>query len=192
MTSDWSLVKIETASRLAALACVALLLVATQALSSAEAYKQNAQGLEKEFEGFLKAYHKGDDKGMDESFRVFHLPKSKEWFENSFAPEDAAKLEADYDARLGGAENALIESMNVAGAGSGFRLRCEPSGLPVAGKSPGSAGGMQPLEAIPVEQFILEFESTKSLKKFRVVANFVYIDGAYRFVGGSGAPFWVR
>ena len=192
MTSDWSLVKIETASRLAALACVALLLVATQALSSAEAYKQNAQGLEKEFEGFLKAYHKGDDKGMDESFRVFHLPKSKEWFENSFAPEDAAKLEADYDAQLGGAENALIESMNVAGAGSGFRLRCEPSGLPVAGKSPGSAGGMQPLKAIPVEQFILEFESTKSLKKFRAVANFVYIDGAYRFVGGSGAPFWVR
>ena len=51
---------------------------------------------------------------------------------------------------------------------------------------------MQPLKAIPVEQFILEFESTKSLKRFRVVANFVYIDGAYRFVGGGGAPLWVR
>ena len=191
MRSGWSLVNIETASRLAALACVALLLVGTQMLSSAEAYKQNAQGLEKEFAGFLKAYHKGDDKGMDESFRVFHLPKSKEWFENSFSPEDAAKLEADYDAQLGRAENSLIESMNVADAGSGFRLRCEPSGLPIAGKSPGSAGGMQPLKTIPVEQFILEFESTKSLKKFRVVANFVYIDGAYRFVGGRGAPFWV-
>ena len=192
MTSVWSLVKTETASSLAALACVALLLVSTQVLSSAEAYKQNAQGLEKEFEGFLKAYHKGDDKGMDESFRVFHLPKSKEWFENSFSPEDAAKLEADYDAQLGAAENSFIESMNLADAGSGFRLRCEPSGLPVAGKSPGSAGGMQPLKAIPVEQFILEFESTKSLKKFRVVANFVYVDGAYRFVGGGGAPLWVR
>jgi hypothetical protein len=185
-------VKIATASRLAAVACVALLFVGTQLLSSAETYKQNAQGLEKEFEGFLKAYHKGDDKGMDESFRVFHLPNSKEWFESSFSPEDAAKLQADYDTQLSGAENSFIESMNVADAGSGFRLRCEPSGLPVAGKGPGSAGGIQPLKAIPVEQFILEFESTKSQKKFRVVANFVYIDGAYRFVGGGGAPLWVR
>jgi hypothetical protein len=192
MASDWSLVKMEAASRLAALACLTLLLVGAQLLSSAETYKQNAQGLEKEFEAFLKAYRKGDDKGMDESFRVFRLPKSKEWFESRFSEEDAAKLEADYDTQLSGAENSFIELMNAADGGGGFRLRCEPSELPVAGKGPGSAGGMQPLKAIPVEQFILEFESTKSQKKFRLVANFVFVDGAYRFVGGGGAPLWVR
>ena len=39
---------------------------------------------------------------------------------------------------------------------------------------------------------MLEFVSTKSQKKFRLVANFVFIDGAYRFVGGGGAPLWVK
>ncbi len=56
-----------------------LLAVPLQRVAAApnpETYRQNAQGLEKQFESFLKAYQKGDDKGMDESFGVFRLPKT--------------------------------------------------------------------------------------------------------------------
>jgi hypothetical protein len=47
------------------------------AASNSDSYKQNEQGLEKQFEAFLKAYQRGDDKGMDEGFAVFRLPKAQ-------------------------------------------------------------------------------------------------------------------
>src|ERR1700688_3350817 len=84
----------------------------TVATPNAETYKQNGQGLEKQFEPFLKAYQRGDDKGMDESFAVFRIPKAKEWFGNYFSAEDAAKLVSIYDREMNEAEASLIEDMN--------------------------------------------------------------------------------
>src|ERR1700688_338279 len=96
--------------------CVLLLLaVPLQRAATApnpETYKQNGQGLEKQFEPFLKAYQRGDDKGMDESFAVFRIPKAKEWFGNYFSAEDAAKLVSIYDREMNEAEASLIEDMN--------------------------------------------------------------------------------
>src|SRR6267142_5418814 len=79
----------------------------TVASPNTETYKQNEQGLEKQFEAFLKAYQRGDDKGMDEGFAVFRLPKSKEWFENHFSAEDAAKLSSVYEREVSDAEASL-------------------------------------------------------------------------------------
>ena len=67
---------------------------------NAETYKQNEHGLEKQFEAFLKAYQRCDDKGMDEGFAVFRIPKAQEWFGNHFSAEDAAKLSAVYDREM--------------------------------------------------------------------------------------------
>ena len=103
-----------------------------------ETYKQNGQGLEKQFEPFLKAYQKGDDKGMDESFGVFRFPKAKEWFGNYFSPENAAKLSSAYEREISDAESSLIEKdMNKADPGSRFpertvkRLETVPRGKTV-------------------------------------------------------------
>jgi hypothetical protein len=159
---------------------------------STEIYKQNAQGLEKQFEPFLKAFQKGDDKGMDESFGVFRFPKPKEWFGNYFSAEDAAKLVSVYDREVSDAEGSLIEDMNRADPGSRFRVRCEPRGDTGAGQGGVYAYGFRPLKPIVVEQFQLEFRSTAHDQKFRFIANFVYADGAYRFVGGGGVPFWAK
>lgn len=161
------------------------------AAPNAETYKQNAQGLEKQFEPFLKAYQHGDDKGMDEGFVLFRLPKPKEWFASYFSAEDAVRLAAAYDAEVNEGESALIEDMNLADPGSRFHVRCESRGDTGAGKPKPDEGGIQPLQTIPVEQFMLEFQSSKSGQKFRLIANFVYADGAYRFVGG-GAPLWAK
>jgi hypothetical protein len=48
------------------------------------------------------------------------------------------------------------------------------------------------VKPIPVEQFQLEFRSSSHDQKFMFIANFVYMDGAYRFVGGGGVPFWAK
>jgi hypothetical protein len=187
------LVKEKTLQFCLALFFVLLLLLATPlqrvaTAASAETYKQNAQGLEKQFESFLKAYQRGDDKGMDEGFAVFRFPKPKEWFWSNFSPEDAVQLNAEYDAQVIEAESALIQDMNLSDPGSRFHVRCEANGT-VQGR-PGD--GFEPLKPIPVEQFRFEFHSSNHGQKFTFVANFVYADGAYRFAGGGGVPFWAK
>jgi hypothetical protein len=164
----------------------------TIATPNAETYKKNEQGLEKQFEPFLKAYQKGDDRGMDESFAAFRIPKAKEWFGNYFSGEDAAKLSLAYDREVSEAESSLIEDLNRSDAGSRFRLRCEPRGDSVAGQVGSGGYGFRPLKSIAVEQFRLEFRSTSHNQKFSFIADFVYVDGAYRFVGGGGAAFWAK
>ena len=157
-----------------------------------ETYKQNEDGLAKEFEQFLKAYQRGDDKGMDESFAVFRLPKAQEWFGDHFSAEDAAKLVATYDREISEAESSLIEDMNRADPGSRFRVRCELRGDSATGQDSSGGYGFRPLKPIAVEQFRLEFRSGSHDQKFSFIANFVYVDGAYRFVGGGGVAFWAK
>lgn len=175
-----------------ALFCALALQMQCAAMPGVETYKQNEQGLEKQFEAFLKAYQKGDDKRMDESFGVFRLPKSKEWFGNYFPPEDAAKLSSAYDREVSEAESSLIEDMNRADPGSRFRVRCELRGDSAAGQDSSGGYGFRPLKPVAVEQFRLEFRSGSHDQKFSFIANFVYADGAYRFVGGGGAAFWAK
>jgi len=159
--------------------------------SAGDTYKQNEQGLEKQFDAFLKAYHKGDDKGMEEGFAVFRIPKAKEWFADHFSAEDAAQLSGAYDKQVTDAQNSLIDDLNTADPGSKFHLRCESRGEVASGTGKGGSGGIQPVKPVQVEQFVMEFVSGNG-KKFLFIANFVYLDGAYRFVGGGGGPFWVK
>jgi len=164
----------------------------TAATPNAETYKKNEQGLEKQFEAFLKAYQRGDDKGMDEGFAVFRLPKEKEWFGSYFSAEDAAKLVTTYDREMSEAEASLIEDMNKADPGSRFRVRCEARGESPAGQESAGGYGFKPVKPIAVEQFRLEFRSGSHDQKFSFIANFIYADGAYRFVGGGGVAFWAK
>ena len=173
----------------------ALLAVPLQRAATApgpDTYKQNEQGLEKQFEAFLKAYQRGDDKGMDEGFAVFRLPKSKEWLENHFSAEDAAKLSSVYEREVSDAEASLIEDMNKADPASRFRARCEARGESPAGQESAGGYGFKPVKPITVEQFRLEFRSGSHDQRFSFIANFVYVDGAYRFVGGGGVAFWAK
>lgn len=157
-----------------------------------ETYKQNEQGLEKQFEAFLKAYQRGDDRGMDEGFALFRLPKSQEWFGTYFSAEDAAKLSSVYEREVSDAEASLIEDMNKADPGSKYRVRCEARGESPAGQESAGGYGFKPVKAIAVEQFRLEFRSGSHDQKFSFISNFVYVDGAYRFVGGGGVAFWAK
>jgi hypothetical protein len=164
----------------------------TVASPNTETYKQNEQGLEKQFEAFLKAYQRGDDKGMDEGFALFRVPKAKEWFGEHFSAEDAAKLSSLYEREVSDAEASLIEDMNKSDPGSRFRVRCEARGDGGAGQGSTGGYGFKPVKPIAVEQFRLEFRSGSHDQKFSFIANFVYSDGAYRFVGGGGVAFWAK
>jgi hypothetical protein len=116
--------------------------------------------------------------------------KAKEWFAGHFSAEDAAQLDTSYGKQVTDAQNALIEDMNTADPGSKFHVRCESRGVVASGTGKAGGSGIQPVKPVQVEQFVMEFLSGNG-KKFLFLANFVYEDGAYRFVGGGGGPFWV-
>lgn len=166
---------------------VALATGSNRALAG-ETFKQNETGLAKELEGFLKAYHKGDDTGMDQEFSVFRIPKPKEWFAEHFSREDAAQLSAAYAQKVTDAQNSLIEDMNRAGAGNKYSVHCEARGDVASGSDKDNS--IHPVKPVRVEQFVMEFQAYSTRDKFLFMANFVYLDGAYRFVGGGGGPFW--
>ena len=155
-----------------------------------ETYKQSPDGLAKEFEPFLKAYHKGDDAGMEQAFSTFRIPNAKEWFAGHFSAEDVGRLNGAYGQQATDAMNSLIEDLNRAGAGDKFALRCEARGDVAAGSGKGDT--IQPVKPVRVEQFLLEFHASSTRVKFLFLANFVYVEGAYRFVGGGGAPLWAK
>ena len=171
---------------------VVMTLVLCAASPAGETYKQDGQGLAKEFEPFLRAYHKGDDKGMDETFGAFRIPNAKEWFAAHFSVEDAERLNAAYGRQVLDAQNSLIEDMNQAGAGNKYSVHCEARGDVAAGTGKAGGDGVLPVKAMRVEQFVMEFQAGGTRSKFLFMANFVYVDGAYRFVGGGGGPFWVK
>ena len=169
-----------------------MLLQGALAAPAGETYKQNAQGLEKEFEGFLKAFHKGDDQGMDQAFGLLRIPNAKEWFAAHFAAEDVERLNKAYDRQVADGQGSLIEDMNRAGVGNKFSLRCEPRGDIATGTGKTGNDEALPVKPVRVEQFLLEFQAGDTRAQFMIVVNFVYVDGAYRFVGGGGAPFWAN
>jgi hypothetical protein len=164
----------------------------TATAPSPETYKQNTDGLAKQFEPFLKAYEKNDDKRMDESFGIFGFPKPKEWFEKYFSAADAEQLSASYGEQVNGAESLLIHDMNVVSPGVRFKVRCELRGEASKGQPGSEEGWIRAVKQVPVEQFQLEFRSTTVSQKFSFIANFVYLDGAYRYVGWDAAPFWAK
>ncbi len=171
---------------------VLLMLALSPLESAAETYKQDGQGLEKQFDAFLKTYHKRADTELDGAFSVFRIPNAAQWFAENFSAEDAERLSKVYGQRVSDAANSLAEDMNLADPGGKFRVHCEPRGDIKTGAAKDGSDTAAPLKPIRVEQFVMQFESTGTGRKFLFMANFVYLDGAYRFVGGGGTAFWAK
>lgn len=63
------------------------------------AYKQDAKGLEKQFEPFLRAYQKADEQAQTNAFRVFPFSDAKAWFREYFRPGNVQQLVWDVEAK---------------------------------------------------------------------------------------------
>jgi hypothetical protein len=155
-----------------------------------ETYKQNQHGLEKQFEPFLKAYSKGDLQGQDKAFVVFQFPDAKAWFGQYFQADRVEQLVWDGEAEVDSKKNVLRRMMTIVERGSRFRARCKPHSDTGTGSVRPRQSSVSPLKPVPIEQFDIEIESERTGKKFSFLGNYVYVDGAYRYVGKGAYPFW--
>jgi hypothetical protein len=154
-----------------------------------KSFSRDAHGLQKQFEPLLKAYAKGDAATINKEYGVFILPNANHWFEDNFPASSAQQLGWDYDSEAEQFKHTLPGMMKILQSGSKFNARCSPPDPTRKTKLQPNADAVQPTNEIPLEQFEVKFVADNG-RSFSMLCNFVYVDGAYRFLGKGAYPFW--
>jgi hypothetical protein len=155
-------------------------------------FSHDAKGLESQYQPFLDAFATVKPAEFHAALAVFALPNSADWFAKYFAKDQVQQLVRQNESELNAYEQALLRSMAAVPPGTTFRVRCKlPHPDPTTRISP-RPDAILPSVQIPVEQFVTEFDPVPRMKKgrFSLVVNYVYVDGAFRYVGKGAYPFW--
>ena len=157
--------------------------------ADAKSYSHDAHGLEKQFEPLLKAYAKGDKNAIDKEYAVFVLPSANKWFADYFPPANVEQLGWDYESEADNFKRTLPGMMRILGPGAKFHAQCSsPDPNRKIAVQP-SADAPVPTKEMPLERFEIKFIADSG-RYFSILANFVYLDGAYRYLGKGAYPFW--
>lgn len=129
---------------------------------------------------------------IDQALAIFSLPHPSEWFGKYFAKEHVEQLSGEYERAVEAYQRDILDSLRRSPAGTAFRVHCKaPHPNPSTRIQP-RADAVVPLIAVQIEQFLTEFEPIRHSdgSRFSLFANYVYLDGAYRYVGKGAYPFW--
>lgn len=157
--------------------------------ANAKPYSHDVRGLEKQFGPLMKAYYNGNAAAIDKEYAPFVLPNAISWFLEYFPADQTEQLGWDYESESGGLKNSLPGMMKILGGGQRFHAKCS---VPEANRKTGlqpDPDARQPVKEVPVEQFEIKFVAENG-RYFSILANFVYVEGAYRYLGKGAYPFW--
>jgi hypothetical protein len=79
--------------------------------------------------------------------------------------------------------------MRMGGSAKRFHAHCTPADKTPRTDLQPRADAAKPTREVPVEAFEIEFVSEDG-RRFSELANFVFSNGAYRYVGKGAYPFW--
>jgi hypothetical protein len=156
-------------------------------------YSQNAKGLELQFQPLLQALTAGQNSAeVDQALAIFSLPDSNEWFGRYFAKEHVEQLSRDFQQEFEVFRREILDSFRRSPAGTSFRVRCKSPHPDLSTRIQPRQDAVLPVVAVQIEQFVAEFEPEhhENGARFSLFANYVYVDGAYRYVGKGAYPFW--
>jgi hypothetical protein len=154
-----------------------------------QSYSHDARGLELEFERFLNASASDEEVVAHTLFKVFALPDASGWFERYFAKERVEQLGWDYQAEIGTFEESTTHEAKIGPVGTRFKVHCSPYHSTSPVEFAPQADAPAALRQVVIEQYDIEFVSTRDYRS-SILANFIYVDGAYRYLGGGAYPFW--
>jgi hypothetical protein len=165
--------------------------VSASAKASAS-FDHNEKGLQSQYQVFVDAFSSQGATQSHQAFVLFALPNPRDWFGKYFAREQVPQLEKDYEAELSTYEGVLAKRLSGVPAGTRFRVHCKVSHPDSTIHMQPRRDAIAPLSSIPVEQFVCEFDPAPKLKygRFSMFVNYVYVDGAFRYVGTGAYPFW--
>ncbi len=155
----------------------------------AKIYSHDAHGLEDQFDLLFSGLPYVDRDTAGKEFTIFVLPDSGAWFTEHFPKDRVQQLGWDYEAEVSLYEKSIIKMMKSYPTDASFKAHCHPfESASAVGFGPRLDAEI-PLLKVPVEQFEIEFTSDRGRKE-SILANFVYVGGAYRYLGKGAYPFW--
>jgi hypothetical protein len=163
---------------------------------AASSYPQTPDGFEAQVTAAVEAYQNGDTAGGRRLLEQFRLPDPGKWLAENIGPEQSDALAKRYDKLIGDfldfmdktlTENEIPKKHKVAAslkpAMNGQPRK--PSGI-VPLKNPVCFNGNFSIALTGKRDVLLKGDFKATLWE----DTFVYQDGAFRFVGRGGWPFW--
>lgn len=155
-------------------------------------FSHDARGLEKQYDPLLKAYSKGEEEAIDREFSAFLIPDEDKWFASYFEAADVDQLKQTYHTKANAHKRGFLTiTTKVLHTTSRFHAHCTPPDPNHQSNVQPRPDALKPTRDVPVEQFHIEFRSDDG-KKLSELSNFVYVDGAFRYLGGGALPFWAQ
>jgi len=156
--------------------------------AKAQIYSHDAKGLQKQYEPFLRAVEKNDETKMKDSFAVFAFPNPQIWFAQYFAKDQVQQLVWDEESEVDGDRTSTAMLLRRFLKGPHYTVHCEPSRDATTTVKP-RADAVSPLTEVPIEKYTVKFSGDNG-HSMEHLANLVYVDGAFRYVGKGSYPFW--
>jgi hypothetical protein len=156
-------------------------------------YPDSAAGLQSQFADLIRVARANDRIALQAGLNSLGIPDAGAWFTANFDTRFAAKLAQDYLKTISGYQSHVSCVMGNFAKFADFALAVEPSEMPTPLRDSGFESLLpRPKGAFKIENY--RFASTSSNEKHgppSSVNSFIYIDGRFRFVGGT-YPFWVE
>jgi len=160
---------------------------------AAPGYADSADGLQAQFADIIRVARSQDQAGFRVAIDSLGVPSPDQWIAGHFDPRFLPELPQDYARALSGYQSHISWVMENFAKFDDFALKAEPSEMP----EPLAESGFEsllPRPVVPVKVENYRFTPTGSDPEHGPpswVSSFVYIDGQFRFVGGT-YPFWAE
>jgi hypothetical protein len=156
-------------------------------------FEDSAAGLQHQLHAFLEVIRSGDQSLVQSFLDSFAIPDSASWFLAHFEPPLASQLAADYAGAFAGIRSHIWWATGNFAQFNDFSYLVSSSELP------------QPIADTGFESFLPRPTDRLRIENFRIgsassdpthgppswVSSFVYLDGRFRWIGGT-YPFWAE
>ncbi len=153
-------------------------------------YSDSADGFRQQLEDLIATKKSGDETAFRSKLDALAIPNASDWISGHFSPTDVARLQRDYPLSLAGFQRHLTWVIENASHLPGWDMAVKPSELP---RPPAAIGKESvvpvPTEPVSVENFRYGPAHPEDNLERSWVNSFMYLDGRFRYVGGT-YPFW--
>jgi TonB family protein len=176
-------------------ACPRLLAQSASQETPQSVYSQDCYGLEKEIQPYLNAYT-ASDPAIDDTLSILVVPEAESFFGSHFPQDSIQQLVDDQKTAIAKFKQRTSEVLIRSPKGTRFLVSCKKYSPTTSSTlvEPRS-DAIRPIVGFEVEQYQLTFvadaDSPQGGRMFSKLDNFVYLEGAFRYVGGGGYPFWL-
>lgn len=152
-----------------------------------EIYPDSAAGMQAQMDGMIRLIKSPDQSAFLAELDALAIPRVNEWIAANFPTYAATQFQQDYTKAFGGYRSHVWWVMGNFATKPDFKLMVEASELP----APLAASGFEALMPRPSGTIKIENYRFSPLSSTPPswVSSFVYMDGRFRFVGGT-YPFW--